>query len=194
MMAVNFGRANTNREFKVRSSISFSGIMSWRPVSHPFTVKLWKGMWDYQLEIGHGAVGNEHTTTVQLVKFLKKQIADSKRAGVHDWVWVLAYHHQQMERITSKSTKNKAKNNKTGTSEWKRGGKTSQIKAGKSSVKMSTEKFNWSKVKVNPSQPRGQVKEYKFRGAGNSNPKLIYKDREKRKKKREDGLILNCPK
>ncbi|GKG27170.1 hypothetical protein Tco_0402873, partial [Tanacetum coccineum] len=41
-------------------------------------------MLDYQLEIGHGAVGNELTTAVQLVKFLKKQIVDSKRAGVHD--------------------------------------------------------------------------------------------------------------
>ncbi|GJZ86062.1 hypothetical protein Tco_0657672 [Tanacetum coccineum] len=39
----------------------------------------------YQLEISHGAVGNELTTAVQLVKFLKKQITDSKRAGVHDW-------------------------------------------------------------------------------------------------------------
>ncbi|GKD85519.1 putative ribonuclease H-like domain-containing protein [Tanacetum coccineum] len=52
---------------------------------YPLTVKLMERMLDYQLEIGHGAVGNELTTAVQLVKFLKKQIADSKRAGVHDW-------------------------------------------------------------------------------------------------------------
>ncbi|GKB45636.1 hypothetical protein Tco_0896389 [Tanacetum coccineum] len=51
---------------------------------YPLTVKLMERMLDYQLEIGHGAVGNELTTAVQLVKFLKKQIADSKRAGVHD--------------------------------------------------------------------------------------------------------------
>ncbi|GJT47373.1 putative reverse transcriptase domain-containing protein [Tanacetum coccineum] len=51
---------------------------------YPLTVTLIERMLDYQLEIGHGAVGNELTTAVQLVKFLKKQIADSKRAGVHD--------------------------------------------------------------------------------------------------------------
>ncbi|GJR59459.1 hypothetical protein Tco_1501621 [Tanacetum coccineum] len=54
---------------------------------YPLTVKLMERMLDYQLEIGHGAVGNELTTAVQLVKFLKKQIADSKRAGVHDCFW-----------------------------------------------------------------------------------------------------------
>ncbi|GJR76948.1 hypothetical protein Tco_0089313, partial [Tanacetum coccineum] len=51
---------------------------------YPLTIKLMERMLDYQLEIGHGAVGNKLTTAVQLVKFLKKQIADSKRAGVHD--------------------------------------------------------------------------------------------------------------
>ncbi|GJV35895.1 hypothetical protein Tco_1408372 [Tanacetum coccineum] len=45
---------------------------------YPLTVKLMERMLDYQLEIGHGAVGNELTTAVQLVKFLKKQIADFK--------------------------------------------------------------------------------------------------------------------
>ncbi|GJZ33621.1 hypothetical protein Tco_0579057 [Tanacetum coccineum] len=35
------------------------------------------------LEIGRGAVGNELTTAVQLVKFLKQQIAASKAPGVH---------------------------------------------------------------------------------------------------------------
>ncbi|GJZ15212.1 putative ribonuclease H-like domain-containing protein [Tanacetum coccineum] len=76
---------------------SFSGIHVLETVSglviymfvdkkYPLTVKLMERMLDYQLEIGHGAVGNELTTAVQLVKFLKKQIADSKRAGVHDWV------------------------------------------------------------------------------------------------------------
>ncbi|GKA73400.1 hypothetical protein Tco_0779702, partial [Tanacetum coccineum] len=75
---------------------SFSGIHVLETVSglviymfvdkkYPLTVKLMERMLDYQLEIGHGAVGNELTTAVQLVKFLKKQIADSKRAGVHDW-------------------------------------------------------------------------------------------------------------
>ncbi|GJY68563.1 hypothetical protein Tco_0471545 [Tanacetum coccineum] len=75
---------------------SFSGIHVLETVSglviymfvdkkYPLTVKLMERMMDYQLEIGHGAVGNELTTTVQLVKFLKKQITDSKRADVHDW-------------------------------------------------------------------------------------------------------------
>ncbi|GJU62949.1 putative reverse transcriptase domain-containing protein [Tanacetum coccineum] len=51
---------------------------------YPLTVKLMERMLDYQLEIGHGVVGNELTTAVQLVKFLKKPIAYSKCAGVHD--------------------------------------------------------------------------------------------------------------
>ncbi|GJS16869.1 Orf y [Tanacetum coccineum] len=60
---------------------------------YPLTVKLMERMMDYQLEIGHGAVDNKLTTAVQLVKFLKKQIADSKHAGVHDCtgstIWLL---------------------------------------------------------------------------------------------------------
>ncbi|GJS28774.1 hypothetical protein Tco_0489394 [Tanacetum coccineum] len=64
---------------------SFSGIHVLETVSglviymfvdkkYPLTVKLMERMLDYQLEIGHGAVGNELTTAVQLVKFLKQQI------------------------------------------------------------------------------------------------------------------------
>ncbi|GJU06027.1 hypothetical protein Tco_1122457 [Tanacetum coccineum] len=41
---------------------------------------------DHQLEICHGTVGNELTTAVQLIAFLKKQISDSKRPEVHEWV------------------------------------------------------------------------------------------------------------
>ncbi|GJZ91699.1 hypothetical protein Tco_0663764 [Tanacetum coccineum] len=40
---------------------------------------------DHQLEICHGTVGNELTTAVQLIAFLKKQISDSKRPEVHEW-------------------------------------------------------------------------------------------------------------
>ncbi|GJR77691.1 retrovirus-related pol polyprotein from transposon TNT 1-94 [Tanacetum coccineum] len=38
-----------------------------------------KEMLDHQLEICHGTVGNELTTAVQLIAFLKKQISDSRR-------------------------------------------------------------------------------------------------------------------
>ncbi|GKB86501.1 hypothetical protein Tco_0958773 [Tanacetum coccineum] len=41
-------------------------------------------MLDHQLEICHGTVGNELTTAVQLIAFLKKQISDSKRPKVHE--------------------------------------------------------------------------------------------------------------
>ncbi|GJY64706.1 hypothetical protein Tco_0466166 [Tanacetum coccineum] len=44
-------------------------------------------MLDHQLEICHGSVGNELTTVVQLIAFLKKQISDSKRLKVHDCVF-----------------------------------------------------------------------------------------------------------
>ncbi|GJY36117.1 DNA-directed DNA polymerase [Tanacetum coccineum] len=44
-------------------------------------------MLDHQLEICHGTVGNELTTAVQLIAFLKKQISDSKRPKVHEWVF-----------------------------------------------------------------------------------------------------------
>ncbi|GKA91242.1 hypothetical protein Tco_0813112 [Tanacetum coccineum] len=70
---------------KVDDDISGLVIYMFVDKKYPLTVKLMERMLDYQLEIGHGAVGNELTTAVQLVKFLKKQIADSKRAGVHDW-------------------------------------------------------------------------------------------------------------
>ncbi|GKD11111.1 hypothetical protein Tco_1190796, partial [Tanacetum coccineum] len=43
--------------------------------------------------------GNELTTAVQLIAFLKKQISDSKRPKVHDW-----------KRIFKKKNKKKAKN------------------------------------------------------------------------------------
>ncbi|GJY62749.1 putative ribonuclease H-like domain-containing protein [Tanacetum coccineum] len=49
------------------------------------------------LEISHGAVGNELTTAVQLVKFLKKQIADSKRVGVHDCFHLTMIHILKVE-------------------------------------------------------------------------------------------------
>ncbi|GKC05832.1 hypothetical protein Tco_0997442 [Tanacetum coccineum] len=42
-------------------------------------------MFDHQLEICHGIVGNELTTAVKLIAFLKKQISDSRRPKVHDW-------------------------------------------------------------------------------------------------------------
>ncbi|GKC44704.1 hypothetical protein Tco_1062426, partial [Tanacetum coccineum] len=53
---------------------------------YPLSVNLIERMLDHQLEICHGTVGNELTTVVQLIAFLKKQIFDSKRPKVHDWV------------------------------------------------------------------------------------------------------------
>ncbi|GJW90284.1 hypothetical protein Tco_0167837, partial [Tanacetum coccineum] len=53
---------------------------------YPLSVNLIERMLDHQLEICHGTVGNELTTAVQLIAFLKKQISDSRRPKVHDWV------------------------------------------------------------------------------------------------------------
>ncbi|GJZ70202.1 hypothetical protein Tco_0633752 [Tanacetum coccineum] len=75
---------------------SFSGVHVLETVSglvlhmfvdkkYPLSVNLIERMLDHQLEICHGTVGNELTTAVQLIAFLKKQISDSKRPKVHDW-------------------------------------------------------------------------------------------------------------
>ncbi|GJV65565.1 hypothetical protein Tco_1476393 [Tanacetum coccineum] len=53
---------------------------------YPLSVNLIERMLDHQLEICHGTVGNELTTAVQLIAFLKKQISDSRRPKVHDWL------------------------------------------------------------------------------------------------------------
>ncbi|GJX07691.1 hypothetical protein Tco_0195623 [Tanacetum coccineum] len=52
---------------------------------YPLTLNLIERMLDHQLEICHGTVGNQLTTAVQLIAFLKKQIFDSKRPKVHEW-------------------------------------------------------------------------------------------------------------
>ncbi|GKF34763.1 hypothetical protein Tco_0107963, partial [Tanacetum coccineum] len=52
---------------------------------YPLSVNLIERMLDHQLEICQDTVGNELTTTVQLIAFLKKQISDSRRPKVHDW-------------------------------------------------------------------------------------------------------------
>ncbi|GKC77202.1 hypothetical protein Tco_1127976, partial [Tanacetum coccineum] len=75
---------------------SFSGVHVLETVSglvlhmfvdkkYPLSVNLIERMLDHQLEICHGTVGNELTTAVQLIAFLKKQISDSRRPKVHDW-------------------------------------------------------------------------------------------------------------
>ncbi|GJV44692.1 hypothetical protein Tco_1429228, partial [Tanacetum coccineum] len=51
---------------------------------YPLSVNLIERMLDHQLEICQDTVGNELTTAVQLIAFLKKQIADSRRPKVHD--------------------------------------------------------------------------------------------------------------
>ncbi|GJU78306.1 putative reverse transcriptase domain-containing protein [Tanacetum coccineum] len=53
---------------------------------YPLSANLIERMLDHQLEICHGTVGNELTTAVQLIAFLKKQIFDSKRPKVHESV------------------------------------------------------------------------------------------------------------
>ncbi|GJV54901.1 hypothetical protein Tco_1455906 [Tanacetum coccineum] len=53
---------------------------------YPLSINLIERMLDHQLEICHGTMGNELTTAVQLIAFLKKQISDSKRPKVHEWV------------------------------------------------------------------------------------------------------------
>ncbi|GJV66261.1 hypothetical protein Tco_1477089 [Tanacetum coccineum] len=69
---------------------SFSGVHVYETVSglvlhmfvdkkYPLSVNLIERMLDHQLEICHRTVGNELTTAVQLIAFLKKQISDSKR-------------------------------------------------------------------------------------------------------------------
>ncbi|GJS88221.1 hypothetical protein Tco_0770857 [Tanacetum coccineum] len=52
---------------------------------YPLSVNLIERMLDHQLEICRDTVGNELTTAVQLIAFLKKQISDSRRPTVHDW-------------------------------------------------------------------------------------------------------------
>ncbi|GKA93162.1 hypothetical protein Tco_0815148 [Tanacetum coccineum] len=75
---------------------SFSGVHVLETVSglvihmfvdkkYPLSINLIERMLDHQLEICHGTVGNELTTAVQLIAFLKKQISDSKRPKVHEW-------------------------------------------------------------------------------------------------------------
>ncbi|GKD82587.1 hypothetical protein Tco_1349426, partial [Tanacetum coccineum] len=49
---------------------------------YPLSVNLIERMLDHQLEICHETVGNELTTAVQLIAFLKKQISDSRRPKV----------------------------------------------------------------------------------------------------------------
>ncbi|GKA54886.1 hypothetical protein Tco_0753835 [Tanacetum coccineum] len=51
---------------------------------YPLSVNLIERMLDHQLEICRDTVGNELTTAVQLIAFLKKQISDSRRPKVHD--------------------------------------------------------------------------------------------------------------
>ncbi|GJR07354.1 putative ribonuclease H-like domain-containing protein [Tanacetum coccineum] len=51
---------------------------------YPLSVNLIERMLDHQLEICRDTVGNELTTAVQLIAFLKKQISNSRRPKVHD--------------------------------------------------------------------------------------------------------------
>ncbi|GJT33212.1 hypothetical protein Tco_0923631 [Tanacetum coccineum] len=78
---------------------SFSGVHVLETVSglvihmfvdkkYPLSINLIERMLDHQLEICHGTVGNELTTAVQLIAFLKKQISDSKRPKVHEWLLI----------------------------------------------------------------------------------------------------------
>ncbi|GJR14698.1 hypothetical protein Tco_0797350 [Tanacetum coccineum] len=71
---------------EVNDGISGLVIHMFVDKKYPLTINLIERMLNHQLEICHGTVGNELTTTVQLIAFLKKQISDSKRPKVHEWV------------------------------------------------------------------------------------------------------------
>ncbi|GJY37001.1 hypothetical protein Tco_0422379 [Tanacetum coccineum] len=51
---------------------------------YPLSVNLIERMLEHQLEICRDTVGNELTTAVQLIVFLKQQISDSRRPKVHE--------------------------------------------------------------------------------------------------------------
>ncbi|GJW85888.1 hypothetical protein Tco_0159033 [Tanacetum coccineum] len=70
---------------EVNDGISGLVIHMFVDKKYPLTINLIERMLDHQLEICHGTVGNEITTAVQLIAFLKKQISDSKRPKVHEW-------------------------------------------------------------------------------------------------------------
>ncbi|GJU52140.1 hypothetical protein Tco_1225854 [Tanacetum coccineum] len=73
--------------------------------TYPLTINLIKRMLDHQLEICHGTVGNELTTAVQLIAFLKKQISDSKRPKVHEWVINSpCYHNKKLASLEQMAT------------------------------------------------------------------------------------------
>ncbi|GKC98513.1 hypothetical protein Tco_1168788 [Tanacetum coccineum] len=64
---------------KAEGTVSGLVIHMFVDKKYPLSVNLIERMLDHQLEICHGIVGNELTTAVQLIAFLKKQISDSKR-------------------------------------------------------------------------------------------------------------------
>ncbi|GJT16553.1 hypothetical protein Tco_0875259 [Tanacetum coccineum] len=80
-----FGVEFTNDDFAARMTVSGLVLHMFVDKKYPFSVNLIERMLDHQLEICHRTVGNELTTAVQLIAFLKKQIFDSKRPKVHDW-------------------------------------------------------------------------------------------------------------
>ncbi|GJW39609.1 hypothetical protein Tco_0065454 [Tanacetum coccineum] len=63
---------------------------------YPLTVKFMERMLDHQLEIDRESIGNDLTTGIQLIKFLKQQIADSKRSDVHH---IFKYSRQDSSRL-----------------------------------------------------------------------------------------------
>ncbi|GJW57984.1 hypothetical protein Tco_0104715 [Tanacetum coccineum] len=82
---------------EVNDGISGLVIHMFVDKKYALSVNLIERMLDHQLEICHGTVGNELTTAVQLIAFLKKQISDSKRPKVHKWVINSpCYHNQEL--------------------------------------------------------------------------------------------------
>ncbi|GJU81614.1 hypothetical protein Tco_1283979 [Tanacetum coccineum] len=67
---------------EVNDGISGLVIHMFVDKKYPLSINLIERMLDHQLDICHGTVGNELTTAVQLIAFLKKQISDSKRPKV----------------------------------------------------------------------------------------------------------------
>ncbi|GKB49097.1 hypothetical protein Tco_0899850, partial [Tanacetum coccineum] len=82
-----YGRVMTfYQDKKAEGVVSGLVIHMFVDKKYPLTINLIERMLDHQLEICHRTVGNELTTAVQLIAFLKKQISDSKHPEVHEWV------------------------------------------------------------------------------------------------------------
>ncbi|GKB57637.1 hypothetical protein Tco_0913823, partial [Tanacetum coccineum] len=73
------------QSWKLYSSTGIHVLHMFVDKRYPLSVNLIERMLEHQLEICCDTVGNELTTAVQLIAFLKNQISDSRRPKVHEW-------------------------------------------------------------------------------------------------------------